>query len=98
QTLRFDLPGPDPDRLLNRDDKDLPVSDFSGTGRFGNRFDQGIEILVTNNDLKSYFGKKINHHETAAVFKSDTLLFAPAFDLSNSHPVESFVFKRFFYK
>jgi hypothetical protein len=62
-----DVAGPDPDRLLEREDEDLAVSDLTGAGALTEGADGGLDEVVGDRDLKPDLLRQAHLHSGAAV-------------------------------
>src|SRR5208337_4241847 len=76
--LHIRFTGADPDRSLNRENKDLPVANLPGPGRFADGCDHCINIFLFYHDLELDLGQHVDSHLASAVFQEDAFLFAPS--------------------
>jgi len=96
--LTLHLPGPDPDRGLDRQNEDLTIPDIPGSCRFDDRSNQIVSFLVPDHDLDLDLGKHVNDHWLPPVFECDALLLSPPLNFGDSHAGHPYLRKRLFNK
>src|SRR4051812_10559534 len=85
------LTGADANRLLHRQDEDLPVPDVAGPGVFQDRLDDQALVLVLNHDLHLQLRPHVDGQTRAAIRLDDALLAPGPLHLADRQGGESLV-------
>src|SRR5258708_4698568 len=83
ESVRARLAGADAQRLLDRRDEDLAVTDLAGVGGLLDRLDGALDLGVVDHDLDLHLGQEAHQVLGAAIDLGLALLAAEALDLAD---------------
>lgn len=95
QGVNATFAGANANHVIDVIDEDLAISDFAGFGGLHQRLDDSGELIVIHKDFHLGFWQKIHGVFAAAVDFSVSTLSAKAFDLCDSHAMNSCFSQRF---
>src|SRR5439155_23456794 len=86
----------DPNSLLDREDKNLPVADLPRLGRLENRADRRVHRAVGQDDLQLQYWQEIHRILAAAIDFGVSLLTPEALHFADGHALDTDAGQRLF--
>src|SRR4029453_7127605 len=91
---RSPFPGPDPERLIDRQDEDLAVADLPGSGCILDGLGHDGSAIVVDQNLQLHLGQELDHVLRAPIELRVSLLAPEALHLGHGHALDPLLRQR----